>query len=169
MLIGDAAGTVSPVTGGGIHTALHFGRRAALLVVRITSRIVARIRWSALARELPRYRSKLLLRKLLDFAPPNGLINALLMTGPGQGAGAAPLLPHPRRRQRILSKPGRAPWNSRPSRRAPICEWFSTFFRRIELSFPHPGPRSARPECKLQRESNFPAQSNKVGCPLSRA
>ena len=30
LLIGDAAGMVSPVTGGGIHTALHFGRRAAL-------------------------------------------------------------------------------------------------------------------------------------------
>src|SRR5215469_10569093 len=32
LLIGDAAGLVSPVTGGGIHTALHFGRRAAQLV-----------------------------------------------------------------------------------------------------------------------------------------
>src|SRR3569623_2676 len=32
MLVGDAAGMVSPVTGGGIHTALHFGRRAAQLV-----------------------------------------------------------------------------------------------------------------------------------------
>ena len=28
LLIGDAAGLVSPVTGGGIHTALQFGRRA---------------------------------------------------------------------------------------------------------------------------------------------
>src|SRR3569832_1088815 len=32
MLVGDAAGMVSPVTGGGIHAALHFGRRAAQLV-----------------------------------------------------------------------------------------------------------------------------------------
>jgi len=46
-----------------------------------TSPIAGRIPVGALAKELPRYRSKLLLRKLLDFAPPNGLINALLMTG----------------------------------------------------------------------------------------
>jgi len=32
MLIGDAAGMVSPLTGGGIHTALHLGRLAGLAI-----------------------------------------------------------------------------------------------------------------------------------------
>jgi flavin-dependent dehydrogenase len=83
MLVGDAAGMVSPVTGGGIHTALHFGRRAAQLVsdylVDRGAHPVAQ-----LAREAPRYRTKLLLRRLLDMAPSNGLIDALLMTSPIQ-------------------------------------------------------------------------------------
>ncbi|MEI9885553.1 MAG: NAD(P)/FAD-dependent oxidoreductase [Rhizomicrobium sp.] len=83
MLVGDAAGMVSPVTGGGIHTALHFGRRAAQLVSdylgdRGTHPV------AQLAREAPRYRSKILLRRLLDSAPPNALINAVLMTAPAQ-------------------------------------------------------------------------------------
>jgi len=30
--VGDAAGLVSPLTGGGIHCALHFGRRAGLAI-----------------------------------------------------------------------------------------------------------------------------------------
>ena len=83
MLVGDAAGMVSPVTGGGIHTALHFGRRAAQLVSDYLGdrgpHPVAQ-----LVREAPRYRAKLLLRRLLDTAPSNGLINALLMTPPVQ-------------------------------------------------------------------------------------
>jgi hypothetical protein len=74
---------VSPVTGGGIHTALHFGRRAAQLVsdylVDRGAHPVAQ-----LAREAPRYRGKMLLRRLFDLAPPNGLIDALLMTSPIQ-------------------------------------------------------------------------------------
>lgn len=83
MLVGDAAGMVSPVTGGGIHTALHFGRRAAQLVGDyLGDRGPHPV--GVLAREAPRYRAKLLLRRLLDLAPPNALINALLMTGPAQ-------------------------------------------------------------------------------------
>ncbi len=83
MLVGDAAGMVSPVTGGGIHTALHYGRRAAVLVSDFLgqrgSHPVA-----AMAREAPRYRTKLLLRRALDLAPPNRLIDALLMTAPAR-------------------------------------------------------------------------------------
>jgi flavin-dependent dehydrogenase len=81
LLIGDAAGLVSPLTGGGIHTALSFGRRAAQIV---TDYLCDRgIRPEiALAREIPRYRLKRLLRAGLDLAPPNPLINAALMTGP---------------------------------------------------------------------------------------
>lgn len=81
MLVGDAAGMVSPVTGGGIHTALHFGRRAAVLVANyLGDRGPEPAR--ALAAEAPRYRAKLWLRRALDLAPPNALINAALMTAP---------------------------------------------------------------------------------------
>src|SRR5215469_10814489 len=57
LLVGDAAGMVSPVTGGGIHTALHFGRRTAQLVSDyLGDRGTHPVR--ALAREIPRYRIK---------------------------------------------------------------------------------------------------------------
>jgi digeranylgeranylglycerophospholipid reductase len=81
MLIGDAAGLVSPVTGGGIHTALHFGRRAAQLV---GDYLYDRGEYplNAFAREIPRYRLRRVLRRMLDLAPPNFLIDAMLMTPP---------------------------------------------------------------------------------------
>lgn len=81
LLVGDAAGMVSPVTGGGIHTALHFGRRAANLVADyLGDRGMHPV--AALAREVPRYRVKRLLRTVLDTGLPNALINATLMTAP---------------------------------------------------------------------------------------
>jgi digeranylgeranylglycerophospholipid reductase len=74
---------VSPATGGGIHMALRFGRRAAQLVSDFLSdrgpHPVAQ-----LAREAPRFRGQHALRRILDTAPPNALINALLMTPPVQ-------------------------------------------------------------------------------------
>jgi flavin-dependent dehydrogenase len=82
-LVGDAAGMVSPVTGGGIHTALHFGRRAAQLVSDyLLDRGPHPVR--ALEREAPRYRLKKIMRAVLDLAPPNALINAMLMTEPAR-------------------------------------------------------------------------------------
>jgi len=81
MLVGDAAGMVSPVTGGGIHTALHFGRRAAVLVANYLG-CRGPVPGRVLAAEAPRYRAKLWLRRALDIAPPNALINAALMTTP---------------------------------------------------------------------------------------
>jgi len=83
MLIGDAAGMVSPVTGGGIHTALHFGRRAAQLVSDwMEDRGPHPVK--LLAAEAPRYRMKKVMRRMLDLAPPNMLINAMLMTAPAR-------------------------------------------------------------------------------------
>ncbi|HWA91298.1 MAG TPA: NAD(P)/FAD-dependent oxidoreductase [Rhizomicrobium sp.] len=83
MLIGDAAGMVSPVTGGGIHTALNFGRRAAQLVSdHLDDRGPHPV--AALKREAPRYTAKRWMRRALDLAPPNVLINALLMTPPAR-------------------------------------------------------------------------------------
>ena len=81
MLIGDAAGLVSPLTGGGIHTALSFGRRAAQIVSDyLCDRGVHPA--LAFAREIPRYRLKRVLRTGMDLAPSNILINASLMTAP---------------------------------------------------------------------------------------
>jgi flavin-dependent dehydrogenase len=81
LLVGDAAGMVSPVTGGGIHTALHFGRRAAILACEyLGARGPHPV--AAIAKEVPRYRAKLLLRRALDLAPPNALINVFFMSRP---------------------------------------------------------------------------------------
>jgi len=83
MLIGDAAGMVSPATGGGIHTALRFGRRAAQLVSDyLGDRGPHPV--AALRSEAPRYTAKRVLRRMMDLAPPNMLINAMLMTGPAR-------------------------------------------------------------------------------------
>jgi flavin-dependent dehydrogenase len=83
MLIGDAAGMVSPVTGGGIHTALSFGRRAAQLVSDyLSDRGPHPV--TVLTRESPRYHAKRALRRLLDTAPSNLLINAFLTTAPAK-------------------------------------------------------------------------------------
>ncbi|UCH74955.1 MAG: NAD(P)/FAD-dependent oxidoreductase [Rhodospirillales bacterium] len=72
LLLGDAAGLVSPLTAGGIHPAFRYGRRAGEL-------IAAHLRHggpdpgSILAREYPGYRWKSLLRHALDCDPPNWL------------------------------------------------------------------------------------------------
>jgi 2-polyprenyl-6-methoxyphenol hydroxylase-like FAD-dependent oxidoreductase len=79
VLVGDAAGIVSPLTGGGIHTALHYGRRAAQLIGdHLFDRGPHPL--AAFSAEIPRYRFKRLLRRALDFAPPNALIDLMLMT-----------------------------------------------------------------------------------------
>jgi geranylgeranyl reductase family protein len=79
LLIGDAAGLVSPLTGGGIHTALSFGRRAAQLV---SDYLLDRGPHpaQAFAREIPHYSIKRLLRAGFDLAPPNFALNGMLMT-----------------------------------------------------------------------------------------
>ena len=81
MLVGDAAGQVSPATGGGIRLAFHLGRRAAqaisdhLLDLGPSPEIV-------LQSEMPRFGLKRLVRFGLDLAPPNALINLALGTRP---------------------------------------------------------------------------------------
>jgi flavin-dependent dehydrogenase len=74
MLIGDAAGHVSPLTGGGIVQTLRLGRRTAQLAadwIQAGAEHPAR----ALARETPHFRRKLLMRRMLDLAPPNWIWN----------------------------------------------------------------------------------------------
>jgi digeranylgeranylglycerophospholipid reductase len=81
LLIGDAAGLVSPLTGGGIHTALSFGRKAAQIVGDYLFDRGAHPA-AAFARAVPQFPLKRMLRTGLDLAPPNALINAALMTAP---------------------------------------------------------------------------------------
>lgn len=81
MLVGDAAGHVSPMTGGGIVQTLRLGRRTAQLAadwIHAGAEHPAR----ALARETPRFRTKLWLRQLLDLAPPNWMWNLAFGTAP---------------------------------------------------------------------------------------
>ena len=72
LLVGDAAGLVSPLTAGGIHPAFRYGRRAAQVISDYLldgGPDPGRV----LAREYPRYRWKALLRRGLDRDPPNWL------------------------------------------------------------------------------------------------
>ncbi|MCC7411099.1 MAG: NAD(P)/FAD-dependent oxidoreductase [Gammaproteobacteria bacterium] len=80
MLLGDAAGMVSPLTAGGIHAAVQFGARAGELIAEHLLHGGPEP-GRALARELPAYRYKRLLRRLLDLVPPsNRLCDALFGT-----------------------------------------------------------------------------------------
>jgi digeranylgeranylglycerophospholipid reductase len=76
LLIGDAAGHVSPLTAGGIHTALELGRCAGLA---IADHVLANGPNPAevLAAAAPRYDFKLWLRWLIDQRPPNTLIDGV--------------------------------------------------------------------------------------------
>lgn len=77
LLIGDAAGWVSPMTGGGIQLAFHYARRAASLIAdHLTGNGPAPE--IGLVRELPSFGAKRLLRFALDRAPPNFLIDLAL-------------------------------------------------------------------------------------------
>lgn len=81
MLIGDAAGHVSPLTGGGIAQTLRLGRRTAQLAA---DWIFAGAEHPAvaLAREAPRFAAKLWLRRAFDLTPPNWVWNAAISTMP---------------------------------------------------------------------------------------
>lgn len=77
LLVGDAAGWVSPMTGGGIRFALRYGRRAAALVAdHLTGRGPAPE--ISLSREVPKFAAKRMLRFAMDRAPPNTLLNLAL-------------------------------------------------------------------------------------------
>jgi len=81
LLIGDAAGIVSPLTAGGIHTALDSGWRAAHAIAdHLLDGAMAPGRAAAAA--YPRFTCKRGLRRLLDLGPPNWLIDAGLTSPP---------------------------------------------------------------------------------------
>ena len=81
LLIGDAAGTVSPATAGGIHNAFCYGRRAAQSVcdyLQDQGPEPSRV----LARELPKYTLKGLMRGILRHGPPDWTYDLALQTAP---------------------------------------------------------------------------------------
>jgi digeranylgeranylglycerophospholipid reductase len=77
MLIGDAAGMVSPLTAGGIHTALHLGRLAGLA---ITDHLMdaGRDPVQIVRAATPRFIAKRLLRASYDALPSNALYDLAL-------------------------------------------------------------------------------------------
>jgi len=75
VLVGDAAGLVSPLTAGGIHTALESGRRAGLAIAEhLLDGGLSPGR--TLAATNPRFRWKRWLRRAIDLRPPNRLYDA---------------------------------------------------------------------------------------------
>jgi digeranylgeranylglycerophospholipid reductase len=81
LLAGDAAGIVSPLTAGGIHTALESGRRAGDAIADFL-RGGGPHPGIALASHYPRFRAKRLLRRLLDLNPPNALYDFVIASAP---------------------------------------------------------------------------------------
>ena len=79
MLVGDAAGMVSPMTGGGIRLAFHFGRRAAQAIGDHLQNLGPAPE-VALKSELPSFAVKGLMRRALDLAPPNWMLDLALGT-----------------------------------------------------------------------------------------
>lgn len=81
MLVGDAAGQVSPATGGGIRLAFQLGRRAAQAIADHLLNL-GPSPGAVLARELPSFTVKQWMRFGLDLAPPNALIDLSLRLAP---------------------------------------------------------------------------------------
>jgi digeranylgeranylglycerophospholipid reductase len=81
LLAGDAAGLVSPLTAGGIHTALASGRGLGLALCRHLLQ-GAQSPADSLARSYPRVRTKRLLRAVLHQAPPNWILDYGVRTPP---------------------------------------------------------------------------------------
>jgi flavin-dependent dehydrogenase len=79
VLIGDAAGLVSPLSAGGIHTALESGWAAAQAIADHLLEGADEPQ-RVLARSTPRFRFKRVLRALYDRGVPNALFDAMLST-----------------------------------------------------------------------------------------
>lgn len=81
MLVGDAAGMVSPLTAGGIHMALRYGQAAGHAVADfLQGRREDPCGW--FVQGWPRFRTKRLLRLLFDHFQSDAAINLLLGTSP---------------------------------------------------------------------------------------
>ncbi len=81
LLVGDAAGLVSPMTAGGIQPALRSGRRAGQAIAEYLLD-EGPCPAALMARENPRFRIKRLQRLLMDVGLPDAVWNASLGTAP---------------------------------------------------------------------------------------
>lgn len=81
LLTGDAAGLVSPLTGGGIRLAFQYGRRAGAAIANYL-RDGGPDPGLVMAREYPRFALKTWMRRLWSAAPANSVINATLFMPP---------------------------------------------------------------------------------------
>ena len=128
LLIGDAAGCVSPLTGGGIRLAFQFGRRAAQAVADHLLDFGPPPE-AVLCRELPNFSVKRMMRWALDLAPPNVLLNAALLSAPSRafaqhiyfhrrGAGGISFAEFEQQLDRLarLPAPGRRTGSGNPNR-----------------------------------------------------
>lgn len=87
LLVGDAAGMVSPLTAGGIHTALKHGLATGEAVADyLKGNGKDPSEW--LSRSYPRFYSKRLLRFLFDHFQSDALFNVLLKTAPMRQAAS---------------------------------------------------------------------------------
>ena len=85
LLVGDAAGMVSPLTAGGIHTALKHGMAAGHAIADFLSG-KSEDPSSEFVRSYPRFRAKRLLRYLFDHFQSDTLFDLLLGTKPMRAA-----------------------------------------------------------------------------------
>lgn len=81
ILLGDSAGTVSPLSAGGIHTALHYGEMLADLIV---SRDTANGPHPAgvLKKRYPRFRTKQAMRWAFENLAPEWAMDAMIASRP---------------------------------------------------------------------------------------
>ena len=87
MLVGDAAGMVSPVTAGGIHTALKHGLAAGHAIADFLNGKSSDPS-EEFVRSYPRFRSKRLLRFLFDHFQSDAAFNLMLGTRPMRSAAS---------------------------------------------------------------------------------
>lgn len=79
ILVGDAAGTVSPVTAGGIRSALSYGDKAGqAIALFLTGKQADPAQW--LVKQYPKYRAKQVLRRGFDRYQSDRIFNLLLTT-----------------------------------------------------------------------------------------
>ncbi len=81
ILLGDAAGTVSPLTAGGIHTALHYGEMLAGLIVSHEDGAGPHP-IDVLEKRYPRFRVKQAMRWAFENLAPDWALNALIASPP---------------------------------------------------------------------------------------
>ncbi len=127
LLVGDAAGMVSPVTAGGIHTALKHGQAAGHAIADfLDGRAEDPSGW--FVRGYPRFRAKRRLRFLYDHFQSDLLFDLLLGThadAHGRGRGLLP----PQGRVRTGALRATPPLRPPPAR--PLATWGGSGLKRL--------------------------------------